>query len=192
LRLELGHTLLAGRTVKALSGGPMKGLCPVTLVRATEIHVAQGQAVFSCPGLGSSIGLVVYCCASGVSGVLHAMLPETLQGRAVDRPGKYVDHGVAELVRLMTEKGAHPVRLVAAVVGGACVFRTGETDLERIDIGLRNERAMALALEQHRVKTIATDTGGSNGRSVTADISNLTVTVRTLDAGERILCNLRG
>jgi chemotaxis protein CheD len=157
-----------------------------------EIHVHQGPIVYSCLGLGSCIGLVAYCPASGVSGMIHAMLPEAFRDKAADKPGKFVDTGLPELVRLMEAKGACPSRLVAAYAGGAQVFKIGANVASRLDIGKRNAEAVKEALERLRIRTLACDVGGSSGRTVTVDVSALTVKVRTISSGEKILCSLRG
>jgi chemotaxis protein CheD len=163
-----------------------------TLVGMAEIHVHQGPALYSCIGLGSCIGLVAHCPASGVSGMIHVMLPEAFKDKPIDKPGKFVDVGLPEMVKLMAAKGANPNRLVAAYAGGAQVFKIGADVSSRLDIGKRNAEAVKTLLEQLRIRTVAHDVGGSNGRTVTVDIASLTVKVRSINEGEKILCNLRG
>ncbi len=164
---------------------------PQIIVNMAEIQYAQGPAVFSCLGLGSCIGLVVFDRGLEVSGMIHIMLPEAFKDRPVDKLGKFADTGIEELLRGMQERGADRRRMVAAYAGGAQVFKFGSAGEGRLDVGARNVAAVASLVKSLGLRVLATDVGGSSGRTVTVDIAAGSVSVRTLNEGTKILCNLR-
>ncbi|MBS1707403.1 MAG: chemotaxis protein CheD [Armatimonadetes bacterium] len=162
------------------------------MVGMGDIHVAKGDAAYNCLGLGSCIGLVLFDPTTQVSGMIHVMLPETFPGRPVDKVGKYADVGVPELVRQMTAIGAVSSRLLAAYAGGAQVFKFGAGVESKLDVGARNTIAVTEQIKKLGCKVLATDTGGNCGRTVSVTIGDGNVRVRTVNNGDKLLCNLRG
>jgi chemotaxis protein CheD len=110
------------------------------------------------------------------------MLPDS-EGRPSDRPGKYGDHAVPELLARLGALGVRPPGLDAIVVGGAQMF----ADAPGMAIGARNEAAVRAALERARVPVTAAATGGSNGRTVRVHVATGIVTVRETGAQEMTL-----
>lgn len=156
-----------------------------------DIQLAKGPAVFTCLGLGSCIGLVAHDRFSDVTGMVHIMLPEAFKDKPVDKPGKFADTGIVEMLRLMTGMGADAKRMVIAYAGGAQVFKYGAGGSNRLDVGVRNGVAVDVVVKKLGLRLLGSDVGGSNGRTVTVDASTGVVKVRTLVMGERILCNLK-
>lgn len=161
------------------------------LVGMAEIKVAKGAAKFTCLGLGSCIGLVALDEQADVCGMVHIMLPEAFKDKPVDKPGKFANTGIPALLTQMESLGASKSRLVIAYAGGAQVFKFGNDSNSRMDVGLRNGDAVAEVLKSLGLRAIATDIGGSNGRTVVVNAEQGTVTVRTVNGGERNLCCLR-
>ncbi|MDI9635047.1 hypothetical protein QM565_04485 [Geitlerinema splendidum] len=145
--------------------------------------------MYTCMGLGSCVGVIAADFEANVSGMLHLMLPETFKGSEVTNPAKFADTGIPELFRLLESAGARRNRLVLAYCGGSQVFknRHGAT----LDIGARNSIAVESQLRKIQARVIATDVGGSLGRTLVVDCRSGLVTVRTVARGERTLCNLR-
>lgn len=162
------------------------------MVGMGDIHVAKGDAAYNCLGLGSCIGLVLFDPTTGVSGMIHVMLPAEFPGRPADKVGKFADTGVPEMVRQMTALGAVSSKIVAAYAGGAQVFKFGTPSDTKLDVGARNTEAVAEQVKKFGFRVLATDTGGSNGRTVSVTISDGLVKVRTVNTGERTLCKLKG
>ena len=131
-------------------------------------------------GLGSCIGLVLVCRRRGACGLAHVMLPES-GGRAADRPAKYGDQAVPELLARLGLLGVSARSLEAVVVGGAQMFAD---DANGMAIGARNEAAVRAALEHVRVPVLAAATGGSTGRTVRVHVATGTVIVREAGAQE--------
>jgi chemotaxis protein CheD len=142
-------------------------------VRMGEMAVSgrRGEELVAL-GLGSCIGLALIDRSEGVAGLAHIMLPESHE--PTERPGKYANRAVPELIELMRLAGASERRLEAVLAGGACMFDLGND----LDIGSRNESAVRAALARARVVVAAAATGGNRGRTVRVSPRDGTVTVK--------------
>lgn len=161
------------------------------LVGAANIKVATGPTTMICHGIGSSIGLVAMDEVAGVIGAVHMMLPKVLNKSSIDKPGRYVSTGIAELIRQMQEQGALASRMVIAYVGGAEVFTFGAERNLLFSIGARNVAAVYDHLHELELRTLAADLGGSNGRTLIIENESGEVRVRTPNGGEKTLCILK-
>jgi chemotaxis protein CheD len=161
------------------------------LVGMAEIEVAKPPAVFTCLGLGSCIGFFAYDPRVQVAGMVHIMLPEAFKERPLDKPGKFADTGIPELLRLMSAQGANTSRLIVAYSGGAQVFRFGANQESKLDIGARNAVATADIVKKMGFRCLAFDVGGSSGRTMVAEMETGVIRVRTVHGGEKVLCNFK-
>lgn len=160
------------------------------MVGMAEIKIATGSANLYCLGLGSCVGLVAYDSDAQVAGLAHIMLPARFPDRPIDKLGKFADTGVAEIVRLMEEEGALRRRIVVAYAGGASVFSFGSKLPDKIDIGASNSKAVEAAIKELGLRCLGFDVGGSDGRSLSLCVKSGEVWVRTVRAGEALLCNM--
>jgi chemotaxis protein CheD len=156
-----------------------------------EIRVLRHTGQLACLGLGSCIGLCLLDPEARVGGMVHVMLPESYPGKPVDKPGKFADTGVPDLIRLMERAGAQRGRLIAAYAGGAQVFSFGSGE-GRLDIGIRNAAAVKAQIQALGLPCRSVDVGGNLGRTVTFTVETGQVRVRTVSQGERTLCTLGG
>ena len=130
--------------------------------------------------------------SNDVSGMVHIVLPKSLTGRQVDKPGKFANTAIDALVSAMEELGAQRTELQLAYVGGAQVFKfKSETHDEKLEVGRRNIVAVEAALGRLGLHVVAKDVGGSVGRSVTFCTVSGEISVRTVHMGEQMLCSLR-
>ena len=160
------------------------------MVGMAEIKIATGPADLYCLGLGSCVGLVAYDSTAKVAGLAHIMLPARFPDRPIDKLGKFADTGVPEIIRMMEEEGAIRRRIVVAYAGGASVFSFGSNLPDRIDVGARNSEAVEAAIKELGLRCLGSDVGGSNGRSLTLCAESGEVWVRTVRAGEALLCTM--
>ncbi len=157
------------------------------IVGMAEVKVsAQPDDIFIALGLGSCIGICAYDAHAGVAGMAHIVLPQSSQGS--HPPGKFADTAVPELLRLMVQAGAVAARIRVALTGGAQLF-TGNATLPRIDVGPRNAEAVKQELAKHPCAVIASDVGGSAGRTVHL-FGDGRIRVKTIGQGERELASL--
>jgi len=120
------------------------------------------STVFLVPGLGSCVGLVVYDPAAGIAGMAHIMLP-TSNGRPGERPAKFADSAVELLAEVLVDRGARRDRLLAKAAGGAQMFRSQGTFMA---VGSRNADSVRATLEAAGIPILASDLGGTWGRTI--------------------------
>lgn len=161
------------------------------MVGMGEIQTAKGDAVFTCLGLGSCVGVAMFDSRNRVGGMVHVMLPEAFPDKPVDKPGKFADTGLVELLRQLEKLGATKTGLLVAYAGGAQVFQFGAGQPNRLDVGRRNGEAVALWLGRLGLKVVASDVGGTAGRTVVFSTITGDVTVKKVTSGTETLANLR-
>ena len=150
-------------------------------VGVADWRVATNGSSLVTSGLGSCVAVAVYDPAEGVGGLLHAMLPEAPD--PVDKPAKYVDSGLAEMVDAMTRRGASPENLAAKLAGGSSMLDISVGDA----IGQRNVDAAHRELEATDVQLVAAETGGSDGRSVSFSPASGDVTINRVDSEVEVI-----
>jgi len=157
-------------------------------------------------GLGACIGLCIYDPVFRIAGLAHIVLPAahttTLGAQRVGIPprkpvafvGKYADEAVPKLIDEICRSGGKSENLLAALVGGAHIFSTlgssGSSSPSRLEIGARNVAAVSSALEEAGIPIVATDVGGSHGRTVTLKACDGTVVIRPIGSEEWMLTSL--
>ena len=163
---------------------------------STPIHVGMADLVVSkhpatlvTLGLGSCIGLVIYDTASKVAGMVHIMLPDSREGKNLPKPGKFADTAVPLLLDELAKLGAgNRAQLKAKMAGGAQMFAMpGKTDNAIFAVGNRNIEATTKMLAVAGIKIIASDTGGSKGRTIEFSTETMKLIVKTLGTGTKEL-----
>jgi chemotaxis protein CheD len=158
-----------------------------------EINVGLGeQAISHNPeevlvayGLGSCIGVVMIDPGSSICGLLHAVLPRSVDGlkNGESIASKYVEGGIECLVNAMVKEGANKHQLVVRIVGGAnMLMPSGLT--RSFDIGTRNIEAAQTTLDRLKMPIVAAEVGGHIGRTLRVYVGNSRVTVRVIGQKE--------
>ncbi|MBE2315335.1 chemotaxis protein CheD [Solirubrobacter sp. CPCC 204708] len=155
-----------------------------TMVRMGELAASAvaGDVLVSL-GLGSCIGLALLDRRAGVAGLAHVVLPAS-GGNAAPGSWKFADLAVPELIDRVVKFGARRPMLEAVLVGGASMFSVSKSSLE---VGQRNEAAVRELLRAARINVIATETGGSRGRTIRVYVGSHKVTVREAGGVEKVL-----
>jgi chemotaxis protein CheD len=146
-----------------------------TMVRMGELAASAvaGDVLVSL-GLGSCIGLALVDRRIGVAGLAHVVLP-TSGGTDEEGTFKFADHAVPELIDRVVAAGARRPMLDAVLVGGASMFAVSSASLE---VGQRNEAAVRDHLDAARIRVIASETGGTRGRTIRVHVGTRRITVR--------------
>lgn len=146
------------------SGSPTGGERAIVLGLA-EWHVSSDRDdVLVCLGLGSCVAVILYDAVAGVGGMAHTVLPDSAAGRSAASGAKFVDLAVPMLIEEMSAAGARRMRLVADLVGGACMLSSLQQSALG-QVGPRNIEATRRALARAKVRIRTDETGGSLGRS---------------------------
>jgi len=150
------------------------------LTARTIIHVPIGEMrvstaskniLFTC--VGSCCAVALYDGDNNIAGMVHTVLPGKRQiARAGDRHAFYADTGIPLLISEMEQQGAVCEKMIATVVGGACLSADGKSF-----IGSRNiEQALSL-LEKAAIPVTREETGGEQGRVIEIDVDNGSVKI---------------
>lgn len=151
-----------------------------------ELVVSQNPAeVLVAYGLGSCLGISMYDPHRRIAGLLHAVLPERLNGGDTLQ-SKYVNSGLQRLLEQMTAAGAHPQSLVLRMAGGANMLASPSLS-QTFDIGTRNIKSARQTAEMLGLQFAAQEVGGNMGRTVRLYVSTGRMTVRTIGGQERDL-----
>jgi chemotaxis protein CheD len=150
-------------------------------VGVADWRVADDGTLLVTSGLGSCVAVAVCDVDAGVGGLLHAMLPEA--DGPVDKPAKYVDSGLDEMLSAMARLGASPDNLTAKLAGGSAMLDLSIGD----GVGARNVAAAERALAEADVELLAAETGGDSGRSVSFSPTSGDVTIDRVDAEVHVI-----
>lgn len=166
-----------------------------------EVHVRIGEVAVSnsasdllvAVGLGSCIGLAVVSRPSGIAALCHVFLPEPpddMDSVPQTHVGRYATTAVPAIVERMSALGVtRASRMKAVVVGAAQMFDLrGRTSSG--DVGARNLAAVTQALQVAGIEVVASDTGGSTGRTVRVSVETGRVLVKP--AGKPEACVYEG
>ena len=164
-------------------------LAQATVVNLASIYAIKGSGRLLCPGLGSCLAVCALDPITNVAGVAHLMLPKAPENVNQAIAAKFVDSGLSALLVQLAELGATRENLRFAATGGSQLFSFGVQN--QSDLGLRNAEAFRAFAKTHDLNVIATDLGGTSGRSVSFTIDSGEVLIRTLAQGEKTLCNFR-
>lgn len=140
-------------------------------------------------GLGSCLGISMIDPVTRVTGLLHAVLPESLNGSDGNQPevpSKYVNSGIHSLLADMLKEGANRSRLIVRMVGGAnMLISPGMTNT--FDIGTRNIEKARSVLKQLNINLAAEEVGGHKGRTVRVYVADSRVTVKVIGETEHTI-----
>lgn len=150
-----------------------------------EVAVSQNRdEILVAFGLGSCVGIGAYDPIKGIAGLLHAVLPEPLNGSDLTST-KYVGNGINKLFEEMIKKGAVRERLIIRMVGGANML-TSPGLSKTFDIGTRNIAMAQSILEAQKMKVVSQNVGGNTGRTFRVYVVDGKMTIRMIGEKESV------
>lgn len=154
-------------------------------VRIAHIAVAKDGGRLVAVGLGSCVAVTLYDRAKGIGGMAHILLPDPSAARDDSNPGRFASTAVPLLREALAAAGARGP-LEAKLAGGAALFGTmlGNGGQQ---MGERNVEATRKVLVSLRIPILASDTGGGSGRTVSFDVTDGSLEVRSVRGGIRVL-----
>lgn len=150
-------------------------------------------------GLGACVAVCLYDPVLRVAGMAHVVLPDhqaflsTSKGQSELPAAKFGDTAVAAIVEEMVKNGAHRDNIRAAIAGGAHIFGDigrNSASSSRLEIGERNAKSVIDSLARLNIPLVASDVGGSHGRTVTLKVCDGSVCVRPIGREEKQLASL--
>jgi chemotaxis protein CheD len=133
-----------------------------------------GDEVLVALALGSCVAVCLYDPEASAGAMAHVVMPD---GARMDgaSPGTHMPTAIPAMLEELRALGGRRRRLLAAIAGGASLFRP-ETDL--FAIGRRNAEAARCILGDFGIPIMLDDTGGETPRTVFLEVGSGTVIVQ--------------
>ena len=146
-------------------------------ISIAEYKVINTTCILETQSLGSCVGVALFDPVRKIAGLAHVMLPDSKNAQTIDKPGKYANTAISGMLEEMTNLGAIRNRIVAKIIGGACMF-TGATMSSFMNIGARNLESIKNILTELKIPIINDDTGLNYGRTIEFNTENGKVLVK--------------
>jgi chemotaxis protein CheD len=138
---------------------------PEFYLQPGEIHVARGPAILKTV-LGSCVGVTFWSPRLGLGALCHGVLPRCPPGLPAPEGYRYVDFSICELAQQFEKLGAIRGEVQIKVFGGADVLPVHSSMSWRATVGHQNwHRALEVLRDEH-FTILASDLGGSVGRTI--------------------------
>jgi chemotaxis protein CheD len=153
-------------------------------VGMADLNCVKSPGILTTLGLGSCVGICLHDKLNKVSGMVHIMLPSSLQIKNNSNVAKFADTGIVKLLEDMQKLGANKNRIVCKIAGGSQMFNFNDSsDIMRI--GFRNVTATKEVLQSLNIPIIAEDTGGSYGRTIELNSETGMLLIKTIGFGTK-------
>jgi chemotaxis protein CheD len=140
--------------------------------------VATAQPTFLKTILGSCVAVALFDPVARVAGMNHFLLPEAPANLPVAQEGRYGNTAIALLLKKIIAYGGSKDHVIAKVFGGGAVVQALNGEFNVGDLNI----AMAKAtLKKNGIKVSGEDTGGFEGRHVTFNTLDFSITVREIE-----------
>lgn len=148
--------------MKVYDGSEQEATSTRIKVGIAEYDISIDGDTLTTSGLGSCIGVAIHATETGISGLVHVMLPKSEE---VDggNPAKFADTGVETLVESLEDAGADRSNMVAKIAGGSDMLDFSKNGS---GIGARNATVVRDTLESMGIPIESEDIGGDHGRSL--------------------------
>ncbi len=143
-----------------------------------EISVSRENGILMANGVGSCIVIVLYDPKQRIGGLAHCFLPE-----GDSESFKYPKGAIKGILKRMENLGAEKNRIIAKLIGGASMF----SEFKSQKIGERNVIEARRVLNDLNIPIVGEDVFGNWGRTVSFDVRNGEVRVRSFRHGDKIL-----
>lgn len=156
-------------------------------VGIADINTVSPPDTIRTTGLGSCVGVIIYDQTKKIAGLAHVMLPDSSLSKAPTlNEGKYADTAIQTLYKMLAKKGADLKALKAKIAGGAQMFQFSSGN-EMMRIGPRNVESVKKQLLSLGIPLVSSDVGGSSGRTIEFDPNNSSLTIKTVNAGIKVI-----
>ena len=144
-----------------------------------EVRLARRPSILRTV-LGSCVGVTFWSPRLSIGALCHGVLPRCPPGMQGPGGYYYVDFAICELVGQFDDLGISCGDVHVKVFGGADVSGLGERRTRR-SVGSQNRQTALEVLAHHNLTVIASDLGGTIGRSIRFHTGTGKVFVRRLE-----------
>jgi chemotaxis protein CheD len=138
---------------------------PKVNVQPGELYLAREPAILQTI-LGSCVSVTFWSPRLGAGALCHGVLPRSPRGAIAPEGHHYVDFVIHHLVRKFDEMGALRSEVEVKVFGGADVLPVGPSRTGRPTVGALNCQVALEVLEEEGFAVLASDLGGTRGRTI--------------------------
>lgn len=153
-------------------------------VGMAELRIAQPPDILAAYGVGSCVIVVMYDPKTKIGGMAHVMLPDStgIQQEKLN-PRKFADTAVPLLFQTLSHAGVFKSNVWAKLIGGAEMFPPTEDFSDKI--GQKNFEATLEAVKKIGVPVVATEIGGTTGRSLELNLDSGKIAITVLGDNRR-------
>lgn len=159
---------------------------PLLEVGMAELRLASSPDVLVTRGLGSCLGIVLYCEKEKTGSLAHAMLPCMENSRIKTNPAKFVDSAIDVMLGRLKRRGCDVDKVWAKMFGGAHMFSSVPAD-SPFNVGNKNIVAAREVFKSLNIRVMSEDLGKNYGRTIFFDLNTGKVTLKTMFHGEQEL-----
>jgi len=160
-------------------------MAEVMIVGISDWRLAHSPDRLRSLGLGSCVGIVLYCRRIGLAAMAHVMLPDHHLAKSSFHPAKFADTAIPGLVDMLMQHGASLLELEAKMAGGAEMFPNARNHFP--SIGIRNITTIRELLNRYKIPIVAEDTGGHAGRTIEFFTETAELLIKTARSGEKVI-----
>lgn len=150
-------------------------------VKIADYKIGAAPDILVTNGLGSCVGLSLFDKEKKVGCLAHIMLPNSTKEVEEKFYPRYADTAVNLMLEKMGDQGCSLATLEAKMAGGASMFPSLKK--ENKGVGDRNVEAILEILQAHKINLIASDTGGSYGRSIEFSTDSGKMSIKSVQHG---------
>ena len=154
-------------------------------VGMADMNICRAPDMITTLGLGSCIGLVLFDIKTATCGMLHFMLPDSSITAGTGNLAKFADTGVDMLVDRLYGEGIMKNSLCAKMAGGAKMFSMRGSDF--LKVGERNIEAATDILKKLKIPLIASDCGGTYGRTIEFDPLTFRMKIKSIGKEDKYI-----
>ncbi len=153
-------------------------------VGISDKKIAKSPVKLITRGLGSCVGITLYDPVQKTGGMAHAMLPDIDRAVANVNPLRFVNYVIKVMVEELEKCGCLRKNLEAKLFGGAHMF--GFLSSESVlNVGDKNAEMSKAILTEMGINILVNETGGTFGRTITLNLENGKVLIKTIAWGEK-------
>ena len=138
---------------------------PEYYLQPGEIHLARSPAILKTV-LGSCVGVTFWSPRLGIGALCHGVLPKCPPGVRNPEGYRYVDFAITDLGRQFENFGALRGEVQIKVFGGADVLPVHSNLSWKATVGHQNWYTALEVLRDQSFTVLASDLGGSVGRTI--------------------------
>jgi chemotaxis protein CheD len=153
-------------------------------VNMAAMEITQAPAKLITRGLGSCLGVTIYDASKKIGGMVHPMLPDIDKAKIKSNPSRFVNSAIRNLFAELEKRGCARNQLVAKVFGGAHMFGFITAD-SILNVGQKNIEIAQTTFKELGITVVASEVGGSFGRTIELNLDDGKVLVKTVSWGEK-------